>query len=126
LSRAQRRAAFVETAGQMFDELEDWYDQHPDASFGEIEAEARQRRRDLMGAGLGVLINGRETGDHSTASACPECGRPLEFEDYRPRTVYGLEGDTDLSRAYYVCPQCQGQTLFPSGGRSDIRAGWSR
>jgi hypothetical protein len=113
LSRAQRRAAFVEQAGQMFDGLEDWYDQHPTASFGEIEAEARQRRRDLMGKGLGVLINGRDTGYQIDPPLCRQCGKPMDFEDYRPKTVFGLEGDTDVSRAYYVCPRCAGQTLSP-------------
>lgn len=43
LSRTQRRAAFTEAAVQMFERLEDWYDQHPDATFGEIEAEARRQ-----------------------------------------------------------------------------------
>jgi hypothetical protein len=42
MSRAQRRTAFLERVIQMFDALEDWYDEHPDASFGEIEAEARR------------------------------------------------------------------------------------
>lgn len=41
-SRSQRRAAFLERAVQMFDALEEWYDEHPDASFGEIEVEARR------------------------------------------------------------------------------------
>ena len=40
MSRAQRRAAFLERVIQMFEALEDWYDEHADASFGEIEAEA--------------------------------------------------------------------------------------
>lgn len=113
MSRAQRRTAFVAAAGRMFDELEDWYDQHPEASFGEIEAEARCRRRELMGGGLGVLVNGRDTGYQLEPPICRECKQPLGFEDYRSKTVFGLEGDTELSRAYYVCPRCQGQTLSP-------------
>ena len=36
MSRAQREAAFLEKAAQMYGTLEDWYDQHPEASFGEI------------------------------------------------------------------------------------------
>ena len=31
------------------------------------------------------------------------------------RTIRGLEGDTRLERAYYVCPQCSGETIFPPG-----------
>ena len=44
LSRAQRRAAFLELAARTFEGLEEWYDQHPEASFGEIEAEAWRQR----------------------------------------------------------------------------------
>ena len=113
LSRSERRAAFLAEAGQMFDGLEEWYDQHPTASFGEIEAEARQRRRELMGEGLAVLINRRGTGYQPAPPPCPQCGKPMDFADYRAKTVVGLEGDTALSRAYYVCPHCAGQTLSP-------------
>jgi hypothetical protein len=58
MSRAQRRAAFLECAIQMFDALEAWYDEHPDTSFGAIEAKARRQRRELMGQALAILING--------------------------------------------------------------------
>ena len=40
-SRARREAAFVKEAKRMYEQLEDWYDKHPEASFGELEAEAR-------------------------------------------------------------------------------------
>ena len=52
MSRAQREAAFLEKAAHMYSAFEDWYDQHLEASFGEIEAEARRLRRRLMGEGL--------------------------------------------------------------------------
>ena len=48
-SRTGRKAAFLKEAERMYEQLEDWYDKHPEASFGEIEAEARKRRRELMG-----------------------------------------------------------------------------
>ena len=62
MSRARRVETFLQEALQMYDTLEDWYDAHPEASFGEIEEEARQRRRELMGRALEILINGRDTG----------------------------------------------------------------
>lgn len=114
-SRAQRQAEFLEAAARMYSQLEGWYDQHPDASFGEIEAEARRQRRELMGQALAVLINGRDLGYQLEPPACCECGQPLKFERYRSWQVHSLEGDTELSRAYYVCRQCDGQTLFPPG-----------
>lgn len=115
LSREKRRAAFMEKAGQMFDEMENWYDQHGDASFGEIEGEAREQRRKLMGETLGILINGRDTGTQVEKLICPKCEKAMEFEGYRRWAVHGLEGDTVLERGYYVCPECSGETIFPPG-----------
>jgi hypothetical protein len=112
-SRSQREATFLELAKRMYGELEKWYDDHLQASFGEIESEARDRRRDLMGELLALLINGRDLGYQLQPPTCRECGRAMEFEHYRVWLVKGLEGDTELQRAYYVCPQCKGQTLFP-------------
>lgn len=112
-SRAQRKAVFLEAANRLYDDLEDWYDQHPAASFGAIESEARRLRRGLMGKTLQVLINGRDQGYQYEPPTCPQCGQPMDFEDYRAKQIYGLEGDTELERAYYTCPACEHQTVFP-------------
>ena len=122
-SRPQREAAFLELAQRMYSELEAWYDHHPQASFGEIEAETRRRRRDLMGAMLAVLINGRDVGYQLQPPRCTECGQAMEFEKYRAWQVKGLEGDTELQRAYYVCPHCEGQTLFPPRPQTAFASG---
>jgi len=105
----------MQAAEEMIAKLEGWYDAHPDASFGEIEQQARQERRELMGGVLEVLINGRDTRVQARAPRCESCGAEMEFNDYRDWTVHGLEGDTRLERGYYVCPQCEGQTIFPPG-----------
>ena len=114
-SRARRQAAFMEEAKRMYDQMEDWYDAHPQASFGEIETEARQRRRELMGKVLAQLVNGRDTGSQVELPSCEQCGQKMEFEGYREWRIHGLEGDSTLERAYYVCPNCKGETLFPPG-----------
>lgn len=115
LSRARRESAFIENAKKMYASLEDWYDANPKASFEEIEAEARKQRRELMGAGLAILINGRDTGFQVETPKCKKCGCGMEFVDYRKWEVHGLEGDSTLERAYYVCPECKGETIFPPG-----------
>jgi hypothetical protein len=99
----------------MYTTLEDWYDQHPEASFGEIEAAARRLRRELMGEGLAILVNGRDTGYQQDAPSCSGCGQAMEFKGHRRWGISGLEGETALMRAYYVCPECKGETLFPPG-----------
>jgi DNA-directed RNA polymerase subunit RPC12/RpoP len=112
-SRAVRREAFLAKAGRMYDQLEEWYEQHPQASFGEIEAEARIQRRDLMGFTLSELVNGRDNGYQLEEVVCKECGKNLKFEGYRSKTIVGLEGDSTLQRAYYRCPSCSDSGLFP-------------
>ena len=114
-SRLRRQAAFMEEAKRMYDQLEDWYDAHSQASFGEIEAEARKRRRELMGKALAQLVNGRDTGAQVEWPRCKQCGQKTEFEGYRGWSIHGLEGDSILERAYYVCPECEGETFFPPG-----------
>jgi hypothetical protein len=120
MSRAQREAAFLERAAQMYATLEDWYDQHPEASFGEIEAEDRRLLHQLMGEGLAVLINGRDTGHRLEPPTCSACGQTMEFKGHRRWGISGLEGETTLMRAYYVCPQCKGETLFPPGPEAAV------
>ena len=115
MSRAQREAAFLQAATQMYQTLEEWYDQHPEASFGEIEGETRRLRRELMGEGLAILINGRDTGHQMDPPACEVCGKAMKYKGHRPWGISGLEGETALMRAYYVCLECEKETLFPPG-----------
>jgi hypothetical protein len=122
-SRAQRECAFVKLATELHAQLEDWYDQHPGASFGEIEQEARRLRRAFMGQGLAVVINGRDTGFQLDEPCCPQCAQPMQFVGYRPWRVSGLEGETELERAYYVCRGCAEQTLFPPGSETELAGG---
>ena len=70
MSREERKAAFMKQAEQMFAELEGWYDQNPEASFEEIEKQARQARRKMMGQALGIVVNGRDVGKTEEAPRC--------------------------------------------------------
>ncbi len=118
-SRTQRKAEFLKTAEAMYEQVEDWYDAHPDATFEEIEAELRRQRRGLMGQALANLIVGRDTGFALQPPPCPQCGQPMTFQGYRSWTVKGLEGDSALERAYYTCPACAKQGFSPSGSEAE-------
>jgi hypothetical protein len=119
-SRSQRKAAFLLAAGEMYERLETWYDGHPTATFEEIEAEVRPQRRELLGGLLATLIVGRDSGFQASAPPCRKCQQPMTFEGYRSWTVKGLEGDSVLERAYYVCPACAGETFSPSGSETGL------
>jgi hypothetical protein len=71
-----------------------------------------------MGETLRILINERDTGYQIEAPKCKQYRGEMEFERYRGWTVRGLEGDTRLKRAYYGCPNCKGETLFPPGSQT--------
>jgi hypothetical protein len=123
MSRKRRKEVFLMAASEAFERLEEWYDEHPEATFGEIEREARRRRRELMGEALEILVNGRDNGMQVEGVPCAQCGGEMDFKAYLPRTVRGLEGDTKLERAYYVCPECKGETIFPPGPETGAAQG---
>lgn len=122
LSRAQRKAEFLRQASVAFEELERWYEEHPEATFAQIEQKAREKRRELMGKTLEVLINGHTTGAEGEVPHCRQCGAEMELHGYCTKQVRGLEGDSVLDRAYYVCPPC-GETLFPPGSPTPPEGG---
>jgi hypothetical protein len=107
-SRSQRETAFLEVATRLYAQLEDWYDQHPNASFGEFEIEARRVRQDLMGHGLALVFTGRDSGARVEPPKCPQCCQSMQFAGYR---VWGMT-ETELQPACYVCRGCEKQTLF--------------
>jgi hypothetical protein len=76
-----------------------------------------------MGYVLEVVVIGRDTGLQLEPPCCESCGVEMEFKDYHDWTVPGLEGESQLERAYYVCPECEGQTLFPLGPEAAAAAG---
>ena len=117
-SRSQRKAVFLQAADAMYEKLEVWYDAHPAATFEEIEAEVRPLRRELMGGALATLIVGRDSGYQPSAPPCRQCQQAMTFEAYRSGTVKGLEGDSVLERAYYVCAACTGQAFSLSGSET--------
>ncbi|MCL4869335.1 MAG: hypothetical protein KJ063_10210 [Anaerolineae bacterium] len=115
LTREERKIAYLKEAEQLYDNMETWYDQNPDATFEEIETELRLHRRQLMGKSLNILINDRED-DQQPQISCPDCGTAMRFKGRGTKTVIGIEGDTTLDRTYYSCPnKCEGTAFFPSG-----------
>jgi ribosomal protein S27AE len=122
LSPDEARAAFMNRAGELWDDLDSWYQQHPQATFEEMELVLRQLRRSLMGEVIPLILAQGDLGATLDPPDCPKCGVPMAFQGYPDKEVKGLEGEGRIARAYYVCPDC-GAGLFPPGPKTPSETG---
>jgi len=104
--------AFRQLAEQMYDEMYEWRQQHPEASLDEIIAEAVPRRRKLMSVWLQHLACQHGRGEVAEGVLCERCGRPMMYKGRLKREVEHLETGIELKRGYYYCPECKGR-FFP-------------
>lgn len=100
--------------GEMYEELYEWRENHPEASFDEIANQVTPRRRELMGKLLAQLALQHGNGVVVEKLVCEECGGTLKYKGDPQRSVEHLEGEAGFNRAYYHCPHCEGG-FFPPG-----------
>jgi len=105
--------------GDMHDELYEWRERHPEASFDEIANQVTPRRQELMGELLAELACQHGQGEEVEGLVCEECGQPLVYKGKPQRGVEHLEGEAKLRRAYYHCPHCKGG-IFPPGPAVEV------
>jgi hypothetical protein len=104
---AAAREAFVRRAERLWDEFNAWYEEHPEATFDEMEEELGQQRRAVLGELLELSLERKDLGATAEGRMCEKCGRPMVFKGYARKRVHGLEVDAEIPRAYYVCPNCK-------------------
>lgn len=104
----------------VFEEMEVWRNEHPRATFKEIEDELDAQLsgvRAQMLADLAHRSESREWSRHEQQKRprCPQCGTPLQARGTHQRslTTQG-EKEVKLSRMYGTCPQCA-SGFFPPG-----------
>lgn len=113
MGNQEGKAAFLEAAEVMYEELRAWREAHPEASFDEIASQVTPKRRELMGGLLEQLA--KQQGDGRYAEAiCPTCGSEMKAKGQRRRRIVHAEGEAEVERAYHHCPEC-GSGLFPPG-----------
>ena len=99
---------------EMYEELYEWREQHPEASFDEIANQVTPRRLGLMGELMSQLALQVGSGEEVEGLICEQCGQALTYKGKPRRGVEHLEGPAQLERAYYHCPHCKGG-IFPPG-----------
>lgn len=118
MKRGELQQSWNELSAEMMKEIEGWREQHPRATFREIEAEIDQRLSSLRARMLSDTANRSAAADWKQAGAggvCPQCGVKLESKGKKKRKLKtrGWQ-EVELVREYGVCPQC-GRGIFPPG-----------
>jgi len=113
--REREKEKLQEAMGEMYDQLWQWREAHPEASFDEIAGQVTPQRRAMMAELLKTLAYQHGSGQVPEGWACVGCGKPMAYKGEAKRGVeHYLEGETELKRAYYYCPECE-CGLFPPG-----------
>jgi len=97
--------------------LAEWRQQHPKATFRDIEQETMRRMAALQARLMSDMAEASEATNWTaeTAPVCPECGAFTQSAGARTRHLQGPGGaDIPLQRSYVVCPAC-GTGFFPPG-----------
>lgn len=96
----------------------EWRQEHPHASFDEIEDAITQRMRPLREQVLTDIIHtSTQTafGEGTERPVCPTCGSRLQAKGRKRRTIVTHQGETiSLERTGGHCPRCNAG-LFPPG-----------
>ncbi len=94
-----------------------WREQHPRATFREIEAEIDRRMDEYRAKVLSDTANLGASAEwiEGEAPRCPVCGSKLEGRGKKKRKLQTRGGnDVEIEREQGVCPVC-GQGIFPPG-----------
>ena len=103
----------------IYEELYEWREAHPEASFDEIASQVTPLRRRLMGELLEQLARQHGSGQVAEGMMCEVCGEAMAYKGEAKREVEHLEGESHLKRAYYYCARCEGG-IFPPGSALEI------
>jgi hypothetical protein len=104
----------------MLHAMREWRQQHPRATFQEMESSldmqlARLRAQILQDLALSSPSADLPTMPESERPRCAACGTRLEAQGRQTRTLLTEHDQTiELSRSYATCPEC-GAGLFPPG-----------
>lgn len=100
--------------------MAEWREQHPRATFREIEAALDERMNRARAKFLADAATASRAADWREANegerpVCPECGARVQSRGEKRRQLQTAGGETvELKRHHAVCPQC-GKAFFPPG-----------
>jgi YgiT-type zinc finger domain-containing protein len=119
MNKAEMEKNWTKVGEEAISGMLEWRQQHPKATFREIEREvdnrlAKMRARMLEDAALASEQREWEKGAEKQP-VCPSCGGELEKKGKKKRKMQTTGGEEiKLEREYGVCRSC-GEGIFPPG-----------
>lgn len=113
----QLQAEWSGLSEELMEEVAEWREQHPKATFREIEAEIDRRLSGLRAKMISDTANASPAAEWEAAEGgvCAACGAKLIKKGKKKRILLTREGrKIELEREYGVCSAC-GQGIFPPG-----------
>ncbi len=110
----ERPAAIEMLATDILEEVTAWSTAHPRAKWEELEEavlKARQRFGEQL---MQRLVAERAAARPVPGPACRQCGQEMHYKGQKPRRVVSSIGETQITRGYYYCSECQ-RGIFPPG-----------
>jgi len=118
MNSEQMRKSWNGMSEEIISGIAEWRQQHPLATFRELEEEVDRRLSVLRAKMLADAALGSaqmEWANDSREVLCPGCGKPLEKKGKKKRRLQTRGGqEVELEREYGECPTC-GQGIFPPG-----------
>lgn len=112
ISSSEAAKQFQEEARKIWEEVDQWMEEHPEATLEELERFLRPLRRHLTAKLIALQLLKRGAGATPQPPLCPHCEQPMEYKGILEKTAIGLEFEGPLPRAYYHCPRCA-EGFFP-------------
>ena len=113
-SRAERKAALLQQAEQMVDDLLDWEDKHQRPNLTEIEDIVLALRKRIGEHMAQSVVDHQAAQSPVPGPKCPNCGQEMHAKSRKRRRVESRAGSLPLERAYFYCDHCR-RGSFPPG-----------
>jgi hypothetical protein len=103
---------------EIIQEMNNWNESKPDATFLEIELKARElvsklEARLIQGSAQAREVDNWSKREEKERPTCPHCHVPLISRGKRLRNLQGTRGrNIEIERTYGTCPSC-GAGFFP-------------
>lgn len=105
-------AQFQQEAQELWEEMDRWMEEHPEATLKEIEQYLRPLRRRFTAQLVALQLLKRGAGATVDPPVCPHCSQPMEYKGIVEKPATSLELEGPLPSAYYYCPRCA-EGFFP-------------